>query len=70
LKRSNRLHNWDQVELSGDTSSTDLSTNNNLEDLVEIGKTLLDNPVSRANIETGQFEQVTGEGTNRDALTR
>jgi patatin-like phospholipase/acyl hydrolase len=59
-----------QVELSGDTSSTDLSTNKNLEDLVKIGKNLLDNPVSRANIETGQFEQVTGEGTNRDALTR
>lgn len=59
-----------QVELSGDTSSTDLSTKKNLEDLVKIGKNLLDNPVSRANIETGQFEQVTGEGTNRDALTR
>lgn len=59
-----------QVELSGDTSSTDLSTKNNLEDLVEIGKTLLDNPVSRANIENGQFEQVRDEGTNRDALTR
>eukprot|EP00253_Pinus_taeda_P022029 PITA_22029 len=59
-----------QVELSGGTSSTDLSTKKNLEELVKIGKNLLDAPVSRANIETGVFEQVTGEGTNRDALTR
>jgi len=59
-----------QVELSGNTSSTDLSTKRNLEDLVEIGKNLLDYPVSRVNIGTGLFEQATGEGTNRDALTR
>jgi patatin-like phospholipase/acyl hydrolase len=59
-----------QLELSGDTSSTDLSTKKNLEDLVKIGKKLLDSPVSRANIETGQFEPVTGEGRNRDAITR
>jgi len=59
-----------QIELSGHTSSTDLSTKKNLEDLVEIGRNLLDDPVSRVNIETGLFEQVTGEGTNRDALTR
>lgn len=59
-----------QVELSGDTSSTDLSTKKNLEELVEIGKNLLGNPVSRVNIETGIFEQLTGEGTNREALTR
>eukprot|EP00253_Pinus_taeda_P006799 PITA_06799 len=59
-----------QVELSEDTSSTDLSTKKNLEELVKIGKDLVDAPVSRTNIETGAFEQVTGEGTNRDALTR
>ena len=67
---SNKLHNREQVELSGDTSSTDLSTKRNLENLVEIGRNILDDPVSRVNIETGLFEQVTGEGTNRDALTR
>lgn len=67
---SNKLHNREQVELSGDTSSTDLSTKRNLENLVEIGRNLLDDPVSRVNIETGLFERVTGEGTNRDALTR
>eukprot|EP00253_Pinus_taeda_P027117 PITA_27117 len=59
-----------QVELSGDTSSTDLSTKKNLEELVKIGKNLLDARVSRVNIETGVFQPVTGEGTNRDALTR
>ena len=70
LERSNKLHNREQVELSGDTRSTDLSTKKNLEDLVEIGRNLLDDTVSRVNIETGLFEQVTGEGSNRDALTR
>jgi len=59
-----------QVELSGDTSSTDLSTKKNLEELVKIGKDLLEAPVSRTNIETGVIEQVTGGGTNGDALTR
>ena len=64
------MRNWEQVELSEDTSSTDLSTKKNLEDLVKIGRNILDDPVSRVNIETRLFEQVTGEGTNRDALTR
>lgn len=59
-----------QVELSGDTSSTDLSTMKNLEELVKIGKILLEAPVSRMNIETGVIEPVTGGGTNGDALTR
>eukprot|EP00253_Pinus_taeda_P011516 PITA_11516 len=59
-----------QAKLSGDASSTDLSTEKNLHDLVHIGKELLDRPVSRVNIENGVFEPVPDEGTNRDALTR
>ncbi|RWW60712.1 hypothetical protein BHE74_00032298 [Ensete ventricosum] len=34
-----------------------------------IGKNLLKEPVSRANLETGVFEELDGEGTNADALT-
>lgn len=56
--------------MTGHTSSTDLSTKKNLEDLVKIGEKLLDVPVSRVNIETGMSEKVTGAGTNREALTR
>ncbi|RZS28854.1 hypothetical protein BHM03_00062504 [Ensete ventricosum] len=56
--------------LTGDTSSVDVSTKKNLQDLVDIGHSLLKKPVSRVNIETGQSEAVDGEGTNEDALTR
>ncbi|RZR97923.1 hypothetical protein BHM03_00027198 [Ensete ventricosum] len=56
--------------LTGETSSVDVSTKKNLQDLVDIGKSLLKKPVSRVNIETGQSEAVDGEGTNEDALTR
>jgi hypothetical protein len=56
--------------LSPDTSSTVLSTKENLHNLVNIGNNLLDDPVSRVNIETGVYEKVPDEGTNRDALNR
>ncbi|XP_058099673.1 patatin-like protein 1 [Magnolia sinica] len=54
--------------LTGDALSTDISTRDNLENLVEIGKKLLKKPVSRVNLETGLSEEVEGEGTNEDAL--
>lgn len=59
-----------QVELSGDTSLTDLSTEKNLEDLVKIGRKLSGAPVSRLNTVNHVFEPVIGEGTNADALKR
>lgn len=59
-----------QVKLSPDTSSTVLSTKENLRNLVNIGNHVLDDPVSRVNIETGVFEKVADEGTNKDALKR
>lgn len=59
-----------QVKLTGDTSSTVLSTKANLNNLVNIGKSLLEEHVSRVNIQTGEFEAVPEEGTNKDALTR
>lgn len=59
-----------QVKLSSNTCSTVLSTKENLRNLVNLGKNLLDDPVSRVNIETGVYEKVADEGTNRDALKR
>lgn len=56
--------------LTGDTSSVDIATEENLKRLVEIGEALLKKPISRANLETGRFEEVKGEGTNEEALTR
>ncbi|RWW21092.1 hypothetical protein GW17_00014773 [Ensete ventricosum] len=55
--------------LVGERSSVDVSTTENLRELVQIGKNLLKEPVSRANLETGVFEELDGEGTNADALT-
>ncbi|XP_051120999.1 patatin-like protein 1 [Andrographis paniculata] len=56
--------------LAGDASSLDISTNNNMKTLVEIGNKLLKKPVMRVNLDTGRPEQVQGEGTNGDALSR
>ncbi|WOK92205.1 patatin-like protein 2 [Canna indica] len=57
--------------LTGTISSVDVSTKENLEDLVHVGEQLLKKPVSRVNLETGIYEPVgNGEGTNGDALRR
>ncbi|KAJ0981587.1 hypothetical protein J5N97_009842 [Dioscorea zingiberensis] len=56
--------------LTGNTSSVDISTKENLESLIQIGNHLLEKPVSRVNLETGEFVSVNGEGTNAEALTR
>ncbi|XP_038978719.1 patatin-like protein 2 [Phoenix dactylifera] len=57
--------------LNGTVSSVDVSTKDNLQDLVKRGEQLLKKPVSRVNLETGVFETVgNGEGTNKDALRR
>ncbi|XP_064971430.1 patatin-like protein 2 [Musa acuminata AAA Group] len=57
--------------LTGAVSSADISTKENLDDLVTVGERLLKKPVSRVNLETGVFEPVgNGEGTNEDALRR
>ncbi|KAM0952534.1 putative galactolipase [Dioscorea sansibarensis] len=57
--------------LSGIVSSVDVSTRENLADLVKVGEQLLKKPVSRVNLETGVFEPVgNGEGSNEQALKR
>ncbi|TVU24154.1 hypothetical protein EJB05_26555 [Eragrostis curvula] len=56
--------------LTGDTSSVDIATKENMEKLIEIGKELLKKPVARVNIDTGMYEPVAGEGSNEDALGR
>ncbi|XP_023908425.1 patatin-like protein 2 [Quercus suber] len=54
--------------LTGDASSVDVATTENLQSLVEIGKKLLKKPVSRVNLDTGKFEEIEGEGTNEEVL--
>ncbi|KAJ9674468.1 hypothetical protein PVL29_023801 [Vitis rotundifolia] len=54
--------------LSGITSSVDIATKENLDDLVKIGEELLKKRVSRVNLDTGIFEPSNHE-TNEEALT-
>ncbi|KAH6761761.1 phospholipase A 2A [Perilla frutescens var. hirtella] len=56
--------------LFGDTASLDIATSENLEALKEVAKRRLKKRMSRVNLETGQFEEVEGEGTNEEALMR
>ncbi|KAK8585036.1 hypothetical protein V6N13_138977 [Hibiscus sabdariffa] len=50
-------------------SSVDISTKENMENLVKAGEELLKKPVSRMNLENGQFEPA-GTFTNEKALIR
>lgn len=54
--------------LRGTTTSVDVTTKENLENLVKIGEELLKKPVSRVNLETGVCEHVENEATNEQAL--
>ncbi|KAF5766265.1 putative patatin-like phospholipase domain, Acyl transferase/acyl hydrolase/lysophospholipase [Helianthus annuus] len=56
--------------LEGDTSSVDIATDENMKALEDIGRKLLSEKVSRVDLETGIFQEVEGEGTNSEALTR
>ncbi|GJR85821.1 patatin-like protein 2 [Tanacetum coccineum] len=51
-------------------ASVDLATPENLKNLENVGKVLLDKHVTRANSDTGVVEMVQGGGTNRAALDR
>lgn len=55
--------------MKGKVSSVDNSTKENLENLAKIGEELLKKPVSKVNLETGNFGPSKHE-TNEQALTR
>ncbi|GJN15951.1 hypothetical protein PR202_gb02900 [Eleusine coracana subsp. coracana] len=57
-------------ELKGDTASVDVSTSENLNRLVDVGKALLKRQVCKVNIETGKNEPDLSRGTNEKELTR
>jgi hypothetical protein len=57
-------------ELTGETSSVDVSTVENLNRLVGVGKGLLKKPACKVNIETGKNELDAHRGTNEDELVR
>lgn len=63
--------NFQDDTLSGTLSSVDFATKENLDNLVKIGQQLLQKPVSRVNLDTGEYEPLDeNAGTNMDALKR
>ncbi|KAL8199356.1 hypothetical protein R6Q57_012924 [Mikania cordata] len=57
-------------DLLGDTASVDIATEENMKALEDVGRKLLNEKVSRVDLETGLFQEVEGEGTNSEALVR
>ncbi|KAJ9562251.1 hypothetical protein OSB04_007411 [Centaurea solstitialis] len=67
----NSVDNYLRIQddtLNGVLASSDVATNKNLNDLVEVGNRLLDAPVSRVNVDTGVAEPAPNGGTNREIL--
>ncbi|KAL6654176.1 hypothetical protein ACP70R_007641 [Stipagrostis hirtigluma subsp. patula] len=56
--------------LTGHTSSVDIATTENMEELIGIGKKLLKKKMARVNIDTGVYEPISGEVTNEMELER
>uniref|UniRef100_A0A0E0KEM3 Patatin n=1 Tax=Oryza punctata TaxID=4537 RepID=A0A0E0KEM3_ORYPU len=54
--------------LHGAAATVDAATKDNMRDLVGIGERMLEQRVSRVNVETGKYVEVAGAGTNADAL--
>jgi len=55
-------------ELTGDTSSVDVATRENLDRLVGVGRALLTRPACKVNVETGKNEPDGDRGTNEKEL--
>ncbi|KAL6222564.1 hypothetical protein ACLB2K_005956 [Fragaria x ananassa] len=70
LQSENNYLRIDEDTLTGDLSSVDKATKENLENLVEVGEQLLMKQVSRMNLDTGLYEPVENGGTNEVALQR
>lgn len=51
-------------------TSIDVTRKQNLNDLATIGENLLKAPVSKVNLQTGNFEPVENGGTKEDALEK
>ncbi|XP_010432095.1 PREDICTED: patatin-like protein 3 [Camelina sativa] len=66
----NYLRIDDDTLLKGDLGSVDISTEKNMEGLVEVGEALLKKRVSRVNLETGHYQPISENVTNEEALKR
>ncbi|KAK7376877.1 hypothetical protein VNO80_02295 [Phaseolus coccineus] len=69
----NSEHNYLRIQddtLTGNLSSVDLATEENLLQLVAVGESLLKKPVSKINFKTGLYESSDSSETNEEALKR
>uniref|UniRef100_A0A7C9D684 Patatin n=3 Tax=Opuntia streptacantha TaxID=393608 RepID=A0A7C9D684_OPUST len=56
--------------LTGTVASVDVTTQDNLEELVKIGEALLKKPVSRVDPDTGNYQPIPNADTNEEALIK
>ncbi|KAK8556777.1 hypothetical protein V6N13_064781 [Hibiscus sabdariffa] len=54
--------------LTGDAAQSDIATDENMKNLIDIGEKLLKKRMSRINWETGRYEEVEEDVTNEEAL--
>ncbi|CAI9110151.1 OLC1v1010127C2 [Oldenlandia corymbosa var. corymbosa] len=70
LQSENNYLRIQDATLTGTLTSATAATKENLDNLVKVGQSLLDKPVTRVNLATGEYEPVPNGGTNREALKR
>ncbi|CAK9166478.1 unnamed protein product [Ilex paraguariensis] len=68
LRSQNKYLRIQDDTLTGTLSSLDVSTKENMENLVKVGKELLKKPVSRVNLDTGHFKPLKNGRTNMEEL--
>ncbi|XP_047078067.1 patatin-like protein 1 [Lolium rigidum] len=68
-RKANYLRIQDN-SLRGAAATVDVATPENMQELIRIGERMLDQPVSRVDVETGKYVVVPGAGSNAKALAR
>jgi hypothetical protein len=61
-----RIQDQDST-LCGAAAAVDAATPENMRNLVAVGKRMLEQPLSRVNVETGRYEEVTGKESKSNA---
>ncbi|KAK8556776.1 hypothetical protein V6N13_064780 [Hibiscus sabdariffa] len=54
--------------LTGDAAQSDIATDENMKNLIDIGEKLLKKQMSRINWKSGRYEEVEEDVTNEEAL--
>jgi hypothetical protein len=65
-----RIQEDQEDSLRSTAAALDEATPGNMRNLVGVGERMLEQQVTRVNVETGRYEKVPDEGSNADALVR